>query len=341
MRTLTACVVLPLLAACGLHDGSTPAPEPAPSVPLAGTYQVTTRFELPAADVAPGPLGDALGVVHGLAVNPGGALLDLAESAGVPAVEELRLVLPSSLEERLEGWITEHLEIVTVDGTSPLSRVAELDALIRSVLLEWELRSTLDLPAGGAGTHAPVALAFAGPAGPTVIPVSATAPVTAAAGVTATVSWPGGAAHAAVVDHAMGVPFGHYALEAAEILLEARYGTADPRAVLGGLVDCGAVGADVASRCVGLVCVGHAEEVQAVCEGGLDAAADQLVARVLALDYEAIRLDDGAAAAEEAAVDLAAGVARAGRLAGGVWAATVDLGEGPIPAVATFAATRD
>ena len=225
-----------------------------------------------------------------------------------------------------------------VDGTSPLAEIAALDARLRAVLLEWELRSTLELPAAGTGRHAPVALVFPGPAGPVEVPVSASAPVTAATGVTATVSWPGGEPRVTVSDHALGVPFGRYALDATRAILEAAYGTPEPRDVLGQLLDCSALAVSLAARCVGPVCVGHEAELGEICEGGLDEAAARLEARILALDYEAIRLDEGSADAEGAALDLLGGTASATRLSGGVWSAAVDLGEGPVAAQGTFAA---
>jgi len=330
------------LVGCGPDDDS-PTVDVDPA-PLAGTYAVTSRFEVPATVAAPGPLGDALRLVHGLATDPGTALLDFAEEAGVPAVSELRLVLPDALESELTGWMSDHLESAAVDGVSPHDRIVELDDAIRSVLLRWELSSTLVLPAGAAGTHAPVSLAFDSPAGPVTIPLDATAPVTAGAGVTATVSWPdgaGGAAAAAVGEHAMGIPFGRYALRGLDAILLARYGEEDVRALLAGAVSCEALAASVAGRCVGFLCVGHEEELRDVCEGGLDAAAGRIEEEILGLDFQAIRFEQGAATAVGAAPPSAEGAAtEASALDDGRWTATIDLGQGEEAATATFIAVR-
>jgi hypothetical protein len=311
-------------------------------VPLSGTYSVVSRFEVPAAAAAPGPLGDALGLIHGMAENPARALLDTAEEAGVPALGTLRLLLPGTLEAKVEEWMNAYLLAAETDGVSPHDQIVELDELIRSVLLAWDLRSELDLPAGAPGTHTPTALVF-GTGEPIVVPVDATAAVTRASGVTGLVTWPDGidgAPRATIGDHFMGVPFGHYALVAVEAALAARYGAADVRGALGTFVDCPGMAESVASRCIGFVCVGNEATLEAVCQGGLDALAEKIEERVLSLNYEAIRFESGTAAAQGVVVDALSGTATAEQLTGGVWTASVDLGNEPEPADATFTAAR-
>lgn len=342
MRTTRplALLVAPLLAVAACTPEASPAPDPAETaVPLTGTFEVTSRFEVPATVAAPGPLGDALRLVHGLATDPGTALLDFAEDAGVPAVAELRLVLPEAVEAELAGWMNGYLTTATATagGASPYAELAELDALIRSVVLSWELRSTLELPEGSPGRHAPVAIAFASPAGPVVVPVDVTAPVTAATGVSAELAWAEGVAVATVSDHAMGVPFGRYALRGLEALLLDRYGTPALDAVLAGVVGCPALAEDVAGQCVGPLCVGHQADLLAVCQGGVGGAAARLEAQLLALDFKAIHLQAGTASPQGA---LLPGAVDVTGLQGGVWTAAIDLGNGPEAASATFTAVR-
>jgi hypothetical protein len=322
------------LTGCGALEDHRAAPAPVETAPLSGTFDVTSRFEVPATVAAPGPLGDALRLVHALDTDPGAALLDLAEQAGVPAVAELRLVLPDALESQLTGWMNGFLTTATVDGVSPHDRIAALDALLRSVLLRWELRSTLALPDGAPGTHAPVALAFDSPAGPVVVPLAGTAPVTAGVGVTAALAWPdgrGAAAEVTIGEHAMGVPFGRAALTGLDALL-ARQGFADLQAALADAAGCPGLAADVAARCLGPLCVGHEATLLAVCEAGVGEAASRLEAEVLALDYRAIHFQAGTATAPYGA---------AGALEAGTWSAAFDLGNGPEQAtLATFTASR-
>jgi hypothetical protein len=288
---------------------------------------------------APGPLGDALRLVHGLATDPATALLDFAEDAGVPALAELRLVLPDGLEAGLAGWLNRYLTAATVEGDSPQVRIAELDALIRSVLLSWELRSTLELPGGATGLHSPVALAFASPVGLVVVPVDVTAPVTAGVGVSAGIAWPsdGTAAVVTISEHAMGLPFGRYALQGLEAMLLARFGAPDLAAALAGLVGCQALAAEVAGRCTGPLCVGHQAELLAICQGGVGEAAARIEAQLRALDFEAIDFRAGTASPPGA---LLPGAVEVTALQAGVWTASIDLGQGAEPATTTFTAVR-
>lgn len=328
------------LSACERERASPFVNSSPETAPLTGTFAVTSRFEVPATVAAPGPLGDALRLVHGLAVDPGAALLDLAEDAGVPALGELRMVLPDALESELTGWMNAYLETAIVDGVSPHARIAELDALVRSVLLEWELRSTLVLPEDAPGTHAPVALAFDSPVGPVVVPLDVTAPVTAGVGVTAAVAWPDGPegeAVARVGDHAMGIPFGRYALQGLEAILLDRYGARGVGTVLSGAVDCPAMAASVASRCVGFLCVGREPELLDVCEAGVAEAATRIEGQILGLDFRAIHFERGTATAVGAARSPPQAPTS---LRDGVWTATIDLGNGAEAATATFSALR-
>jgi hypothetical protein len=347
MRSLALAATV-LVAACDPADPPDPTPEPVHDpAALTGTYQVTSQFEVPATVAAPGPLGDVLRLLHELSVNPAGGLLDMAEMAGVPALGTLRDLLPSSLEDELEGWMNGYLDTATVGGVSPHDEIVALDDMIRSVLLDWDLRSTLDLPASASGTHAPIALVFSAGGEPIVVPVDATAPVTAGTDVTATVIWPsgGGSPSVAIGDHAMGIPFGHYTLTAIDTITEMEYGTPGIGAALDAIVDCAAMATSVGAQCVGpewaRVCVGHEAELTEICEGGLDALAAQLEESILGIDYQAIHFVSGTATVEGVAVDDVASTATASALSSGTWTSTIDLAQGePEEATATFTATR-
>ena len=138
----------------------------------------------------------------------------------------------------------------------------------------------------------------------------------------------------------MGIPFGAYALRAIDFTMERQLGASDLRAALALTVDCAAMAANVADRCIGFVCVGHESELQAICEGGLDEAAAQLEERIHAIDFQAIHFQSGTATAEGAILDALTGAATAARLEAGTWTATVDLGQEPEAATATFTAVR-
>jgi hypothetical protein len=134
--------------------------------------------------------------------------------------------------------------------------------------------------------------------------------------------------------HGFGLAYGEYVDRAFDATLVARYGT-DLRGTLDQLIDCDALAASVAHRCVLGVCVGHESDLAELCTSGLDEAASQVHAQLRSMRMDALRFESGSAQLVDAApVD---GVAEA--LAGGVWQAQVDFGQGLRAVTATFTAT--
>ena len=322
-------------------DGSTSSsdvPSITPAI-FAGALSVSSQFQVPAPAAATGRLADTLGLVHSLVDNPGAAILQFADEAGVPEAATLRAVLPDALESKLADWMNSYLKTANVNGVVPYDRLVWLDDTVRSLLLNWELRSTLALPVGEAGTHTPISLVFLSPTGP--IPLDPTDQITPGVGIIATLSWPSGPSSAAVMsisDHTMGLPFGRYALQALNGILLAEYGAENTAAYLSSSVDCSGMAASVAARCISIVCVGHTAELVAICQGGLSEGATQIENQIRGLDFKAIHFQNGTATAVGSTVSLPN---NASSLTDGVWAATIDFGDGPQPATATFTASAD
>jgi hypothetical protein len=117
-----------------------------------------------------------------------------------------------------------------------------------------------------------------------------------------------------------------------------RYGT-DLRGALRLLVDCDAMAASVAGKCVLGACIGHQSTLAAICNSGVDLAVQQLTDRIRALRFDALR-QSGQAQMWDAATAGDAGDRRVDRLATGKWAASIDFGMGARNVAATFAGTR-
>jgi hypothetical protein len=332
-------------AASGVDGADGPLPGDGPpllTAPLIGAFAVTSPFEIPASAAAPGPVADALGLVHGFVVDPGAAILGFADDAGVAGLGTLRSVLPDALESRLTGWINDYIKTASVGGVTPYSQLVWLDDTMRALLLYWTLQSRLALPVGTTGTHSPVTLVFASTTGtPYSVPVDPTAQVTAGIGVAAVVSWPSGASGPAVAtisDHFMGLPFGRYVLRALDAVLLAEHGAPTLATFLANAVGCPAMAAYVASQCVSIVCVGHESDLLDVCEGGLAEAARQIEGQITGLDFKAIHFQQGTAIAVGAQVGRPQD---ATALADGTWTASVDFGSGEQPATANFSAVAE
>jgi hypothetical protein len=311
------------------------------TAPLTGAFSVASDFQVHATAATPGALGGTLQLMHGLVEDPGTAILDFAEDAGVSELSTLRSVLPDALESKLTGWMNSYIKTAAANGVSPYDRLVWLDNTIQALLLTWVLQSRLELPLATLGTHTPVSLIFTSPAGPMSYPIDATALVTPGVGVSATVSWPGGpdgAAVATISDHFMGFPFGRYALPALDAILLAEYGVPTVGAYLSDAIGCSGMADSVGSRCVSILCVGHEDELLAICEGGLSEAEKQIEAQILGIDYKAIRFQNGTATAVGVSISRPQD---ATSMQNGVWNTSVDFGNGPEPATATFSALAE
>lgn len=328
---------VPMPSDAGLPSNDTAG---APSILLSGAFAVRSPFDISASAAAPGPVRDALNLVHAFAVDPGAAILDYADQAGVTAASALRAALPSALMSRLTGWMNTYIKSAGRNGVVPYDRLVWLDDTVRGLLLYWTLESRLALPVPAPGTHLARALVFADPSGsPLSYPVDP-ALLTPATNVVAVLAWPGGMSPALVTisDHAFALPFGRYALPALDAILLARYGTPDVNAYLADSVGCAGLADYVASQCVSIVCVGHESDLTDLCAGGLAEGARQIEAQILGIDFKAIRFVQGMATAVGAEPE---NPQKTTALQNGTWTVTVDFGSGAQPANATFSATAE
>lgn len=303
---------------------------PAPAGAIAhGAYQVRSVFDVTADAVLPDPAYELVATLRDFSTAPAHTLIDLADDAGVPAVSELRALLPGVLESRLEGWIDDQIEAVAIDGVPVTQVAAQLAALGEIALTRFAIDSALTID-GAAATHQLARLDFA-PAGLDASLSLADLPVSIG-----TASATAARARGMLVlgDHRFGIPFGDYAWHALESVVAAQHG-AGVRGLLGAAVDCPAIADAVAHRCVLGVCVGRRDLLVELCERGLDEVVGLAQRRIAEVRFDAIRL---AAGTSRLAGADTAGVAT--RLTGGVWTAQIDAGQGLRPVPATFTGAR-
>jgi hypothetical protein len=287
-----------------------------------GTYRVHSQYDVTVEAVLPQPAADVVATLRDFSTDPAHTLLDLCEAVGVPAVATLRSVLPSALESKLEGWIDDQINKVEVNG-QPLTQIAgEIAALAETALTQFAVDSELVI-AGDRATHRLTAIDFT-PAGAALVidlgdlPADLTTKTT-----TAELRGP----LLTIGDHGYSLAYGQYAWRAIESAVEAEFG-AKPRVLLGAAVNCPAVAAAVANKCVLSVCVGHRAELTEVCERGLDEVVGVAQRKIEAIRFDAIHLGGGTA--------TVAGT----RLEAGTWTAEINAGQGLRHVPATFTGAR-
>ncbi len=298
-----------------------------------GTYQLTSALDVEAQTLFPSTAYDAMLILEGLRDNPAMTLFDLAEDAGVPAVEEIRDALPSYLESRLYGWIDGHVQSVTTgDGTIAQVITGVLD-VCHAEIAEIRLTSALTID-GADASHRLETVELEVQGRMMAFDVAPLAGIGAELDVAVDATCaPDGAL--SLGTHGWSYPYGKLAWQALEDMVVARYGR-DLRALVGAQVNCPAMAQVVASKCYWGQCVGHAAELTEICEEGLDYGVAKIRERVEANTVAPISLDAGAAVLAEGHIDDNI----ADDVTGGVWTARIDLSQGLRPAPATFTGSR-
>jgi hypothetical protein len=317
--------------------GCPPEEEGAPEV--TGTFAVTSTIDIRVANVLPTTIYDKLETLRALRDDPGNLFFDLVEEAGLPLVAELRAMLPDAVEDQVGDWITDAI---------PESVRAQIDAILAATditLGEFDLLSELTLPAADSGgraraTHRLSSLRFVveGRSFELAIPASSAAPFVTITEVEAVIGRGGenGAdARLTLAEHSFGLHYGEFAYQLIEAHVQAKFGV-DLRTHLGDLVDCEAVAAEVAAKCILNVCVGHAEQLEELCNKGLDKAVEKLHEKLAEERFDAVVFSSGEAdlwddVGDDGVLDL---------VDGGVWQASINLGQGLRPAPATFVGSR-
>jgi hypothetical protein len=351
MRTrLGLLLLLPLTAgACG---GDDPQPDagPPPALAAEGTYAVQSPIELTGAALAPEPVVKAVGGLKALRQNPSEAFAILLDEAGVPLARNLYAALPGALESRLNGWINDAILNRSHEGRSVGEEIDVLVALSEATLFRFDLLTDMTLPApssapGSMAVHTLRGLEFDLLDGRMSVEIPrlvekhtlARAETQATARIVAPTR--GGDADLELGDHAFGIPYGEYALAALDAASVKRWGLPF-RPAVGKLVDCPAMAASVAGKCLGPACVGHQSDLLALCERGVDLLVAKVQDSLRAYNWDAVRFKRGRAQLWDAPAAGGAGDGRADRIAAGTWEATIDAGMGPREVRATFTGAR-
>ncbi len=314
----------------GSGSGSNTQPQPQPPQPVAnGTYQVRSDIDLTIEALLPETVAGYVATLRAFSTNPAETMFDLAEDAGVPAVQEIRDALPDAVENKLEGWINGEITKLMVGGV-PVPQVAgNIASLAETALTHVALDSELAIE-GSTATHTLTALDLS-PAGLDVVVALDTMPNDVIS-VTATCSSARGAI--ALGDHAFALQYGEYMWTAINSAVTQQYGT-DIHGVISNAVSCPTLAHTIAAKCYFGVCVGHEAQLTSICEAGVDEVVERMHGKFAELRFDAVHFAAGSATLVDANQD---GDAEA--LTSGVWDAEINAGMGLRHAPATFTATK-
>lgn len=313
---LTGCVAMPT-PSTGDDDGTTPTdPVAEPAQPVAkGAYDVHSSIDLTVELALPQTGANVVVTLRDFSTNPAQTLMGLAAEAGVPAIDDL----PSYVQDKLEGWINGEIAKLTLNGT-PITQVAgSIAGLAETSLAKMELDSKLDI---AANTHTLTHVDL--PAFDTSFEIAVTQ--------SATCSSTAGAL--SIGDHTYGLEYGEYIWKAMNEQMVATYGV-DLRGALGAAMNCPALAETISNKCVWGYCVGHKEQLVAICEAGLDEVVERVHEKLAEERFDAVHFISGTATLVDADKD---GVAEA--LSAGTWNAELNAGQGLRHVPATFTGAR-
>jgi hypothetical protein len=296
-------------------DGTTP---PMTKVPVAhGTYAVRSTFDLTIEALLPERIYSMVTTMRAFSQNPAQTMFDVAEDAGVPAVATIRDALPSYLEDKLEGWINDEINKVTINGVSIPQHAANIVALAETSLGKFAVTSTLTVN-GQSATHAlgmldlsPVGLAMQFPLAALPSNVSV-----------ATATCGSNDGTFSIGAHGYSIQYGEYVWQAIDAKV-------DVRGSLGAAVNCPTLATTISNKCVFGVCVGHKAELTEICERGLDEIVDRVHDEFTAYRFDLLQLDAGTATLAADSNSMT-----------GTWTAQINAGQGLRNAPATFTAAR-
>jgi hypothetical protein len=338
-------------------DGLPVGPDGKPLAPkLDGVYELSSYFDLTSTGVFPDVANDTLQALSNFKEHPSQTMVDLLAAAKVPVVPDLLNAVPSFIRDKVLGYVDDHV-IKSFYKTVPFAKnlTGMLDDLA-SITTKFELVTTLDLPQGNAIGDVQASHTFKGVAynwsdkrnvinAPDVLKSLEKQRVTANAVALEKRSPELETARLGLGDHAFNVPIGSFALLAANKVMQDKLGAADLRDALGKVVDCAALAADVANRCIdpigpGKICVGHETELENLCTLGLDVLVGVIQGQIKRLDLPLLHMKDGSAQMWDAATPKGPLDATIDRIDHGYWTATVHVGSEDKTILATFVGHR-
>jgi hypothetical protein len=262
------------------------------------------------------------------ALDPGGTLMAKAKEAGSAAVTQLTSSLSTTLDEKLDGWLNDAISAGRIAGKTPQQYATDVAGMVTSALSQITLESSLSITPE-AVTHTLTGLNFRPSGLDVVVPVGGLVADVLIQHPTVTV---GEAGALSLGDEQFGLAYGAHAWQGINLAGTSLYG-ADVASSLSSGLRCDTLAQTIAAKCVNTSCVGHASQIQAICEAGITKLAGDLRSDIAAFSVDSLRFSQGNARLVD---DDKNG--EADRIVDGMWTAAIDAGAGSRAVTATFTA---
>jgi hypothetical protein len=334
-----------------IESGTPSTPAAPPPVTLSGRYQLASHLDLTSTGVLPDFASSTLQALSQLKTDPAGAIVNILESINAPIVSNVLSAIPHIVEQPLLNWIDDHVFGALYQGLPVTQQIAGMIQDIASLATAFQLDTTLDLAdpnetGDATATHALAGMTFTVADHSLVVHAPDLVANVTQAQLDAT------ALHIVehspdvenglldLHDHSIGLPLGAFVERAIDQLMMNKFGQPNLRAALGALINCGAIAHDVATKCIGPVCVGHEAAIASLCDAGLDAIAAEVKTQLEKITINALHFHDGEAKMWDAPMAGGPTDGVIDRLDDGTWTLGIGVGGGETATTADFTGTR-
>jgi hypothetical protein len=346
MKTRALFPFLLAALAFGCTDGGEDEPEGGQEPdPVAGTYEVTSTYDVSSSEVLPELVGNAIGPLTGLSEDPAGTLIAILQASGSQTVDDLLDAIPSQLMDAFKNAVNDFIfDQIAAGGTG--ADIIQWTDDIAGMLTAFDVVTRLEVGrrndsgvAGANHTLAAVAFNLRGERQLVDTPELINT-LTVARDVECSISGPGDGDRISIGEHAFHLPLGDFAVIGFNQALEASFGAPNLQAALGQIIDCQALAAQVADICVFSLCVGHEAEIAGFCNEGLATLAAEVEERIASIDFAELRLAAGDAALLDAGKEDGIADGLIDVMDGGSWQTDVEIDGLVLPVPASFRAIR-
>jgi hypothetical protein len=324
---------------------------------LHGKYELYNKFDLTSTGVLPDVANTTLKALSDFRESPSSTIVQLVDAANLPVVDQVLSVLPGAVKNLVFGWIDETVFKQLYAAVPVTKQIAGMLDDLASIVTQFELVTTLDMPEGDAIGDARSPHSISGVAynwsekrhvinaPELLVNLTKQTPKTNAV-LLDTLSDDLETGRLKIGDHTFSIPVGSFTVYAADKLVQEKFGVANLREAVGKVVNCDAIAKTVSEKCYdpwgpGKVCVGHEKEIKGLCTTGLDLVVGVLIGQIKALDIPLLKLEEGTAQMWDAPAAGQPLDAIVSRIDKGFWTASINAGgPTPKPVIATFTGKR-
>jgi hypothetical protein len=324
---------------------------------LHGKYELYNKFDLTSTGILPDVANTTLKALSDFRESPSSTIVQLIDAANLPVVDQVLGVIPGAVKGLVYGWLDETIFKAVYEKVPVTKQITGMLDDLASIVTQFELVTTLDMPEGDAIGDARSPHSISGVAynwseqrhvinAPELLVNLTTQTPKTNAVLLEKLSDDLESGRLKIGDHTFSIPVGSFTVYAADKLVQEKFGVANLREAVGKVVNCDAVAKTVASKCIdpfgpGKVCVGHEKELKGLCTTGLDVLVGVLVGQIKALDIPLLKLEEGTAQMWDAPAPGQPLDAIVSRIDKGFWTASINAGgPTPKPVIATFTGKR-